>query len=440
MPREQVYPLTILLETIGALLRSLAIWFFTFPIVLILFFVRVGVIAYRWKDGVLFAADWGRIITQAAALPFVLWLVAGLLIGFFPIIYSLLTHYFWQDGLEVAESLGARKPTDRGELPKIQEVLRTLTAQGMGNKKAPKAWMIVDTPAINSFTIGRVIYLTRGLINSPHLGAAMAHELGHLHYEDGVWILALRRLTIPLPYWMGIDREVTAGGVVMGNEQHQVSITDDAKFYYKMKTLQMRIVLGLVCGGLGVMFTAQQWAGVWRVWDFDADKFAHNLGYGAQLLKLLQEWKEFDTAQPFYLRGRPYTAERIERLQDWSEKQARTEAAAIEAAARRQAEREALEASLAAVQEFTRRLLITLDDESKYNTLKELINPEGKVPSRSNSTWILDDLHKARSNGHRSPYIRLVDRIQRDFAELGIELDAEGNAAKTNSLTGTTSL
>ncbi len=55
---------------------------------------------------------------------------------------------------------------------------------------------MLDTPEPDAAVVGDTLMLSRGLFESPHLSAVLAHELGHLGTPDGRITAALNRLVI----------------------------------------------------------------------------------------------------------------------------------------------------------------------------------------------------------------------------------------------------
>lgn len=81
------------------------------------------------------------------------------------------------------------------------------------------------------------------------------------------------------------------------------------------KALQIKLWLAFWFGGLGLFFLGRQWARFWRTRDFFADNYAVQLGQADHLVEILRSYRHVDVAQPFLLSNRPYTAERLDRLQ-----------------------------------------------------------------------------------------------------------------------------
>jgi hypothetical protein len=63
----------------------------------------------------------------------------------------------------------------------------------------PQSWFVIDTPPPDAAVSGNTLMLSRGLLESDHLPAVIAHELGHLATPDGRLTAALNRLILPRP-------------------------------------------------------------------------------------------------------------------------------------------------------------------------------------------------------------------------------------------------
>lgn len=265
----------------------------------------------------------GYVFTEELNKKVVDTLLFAFLVGFMPILWSLLTLVVaeWASGRSEARKLGARRPTavlgeDQAINRALSELLETARQKGITLYKPLSVTpvMVIDNPLPNSYTVGRVMYLTSGVFKTPYVKTLLAHELGHLRARDGRLLLAMRRLIIPLAYWIGIDRNPKPIGSLGGGTTHRVEVGDDAALYYKMKTLTTRLQLSFWLGGLGLLFKAQDWADAWKIKDYRADRVACLLGEGLNLKQFLSEYHELETAQPYLPSGRPYAAERMEQI------------------------------------------------------------------------------------------------------------------------------
>lgn len=326
-----LYLLTLLIEGIGALARSVVYFFVSLVVLLPLYFlifsVRLGnyygplVNAFGVQTNQ-FGYDYTTWLVETGLLCLQISLSLGLILGFWPLLTSLFHILFpvTRSGagpIEV-ESLGAREPT-REELARILDALAQIrSAAGSRRSAAPSRWLVIDEASPDAYTIGSTVYLSRAAVESPHLSGIMAHEMGHIAHKDGDLILALRRFIVPLAYYIGIDRHPMPAGAVLktgAGLQSRVIRTEDEKIYYRFKALQIKLWLAFWCGGLGMFLLGRQWAAFWRERDHLADRYAVALGQEELLMDALTLYRHVDVAQPFLLTNRPYTAERLDRLQ-----------------------------------------------------------------------------------------------------------------------------
>ena len=326
---SDLYLLTFLVEVVSALVRSFLLYVPTFIALLplhVLVFMAIRDRYYGPIQGLFgpsdqYAYDNTRWVLEGAWLALRYNILAALLVGFWPILMSL-WHVIFPIGRTGAgsterEALGAREPT-RAELTKILDALGHIHAMAGGRVAAPSAWLVLDEPTPDAYTLGSTVYLSRAAIEGEHLPGIMAHELGHIAHKDGDLILALRRFIIPLAYFIGVDRHPLPGGAVQklgGGMHQQVLRGEDEKIYYRFHALQIKFWLAFWFGGMGLFLLGQHWAAFWRRRDFLADDYAVYLGQAEPLIEVLTMYRHVDVAQPFLLTNRPYTAERLDRLE-----------------------------------------------------------------------------------------------------------------------------
>ena len=161
------------------------------------------------------------------------------------------------------------------------------------------------------------MYVSRGAVESEYLPGILAHELGHVANKDGDLLLSLRQFIIPFAYFVGIDRQPLPAGAVTATGRSVYStqiVTDDSGLYYKVKALQIKLLMAFVFGGMGLLMLGREWARFWRERDLQADRFVKNIGQAEPLIQVLEKYQHTDVAQPFLLTNRPYTAERLHHL------------------------------------------------------------------------------------------------------------------------------
>lgn len=300
-----LYYQTLWWELWGAFLRFLVVFFIlmflTFPF---------GLAAALREPGELLD-NTGTLLAWFSLVGFVSFFVA-----YSPVFASLLTLLDPRVRVDstTVYSLGAREPT-RVELAKLIEALSLIQSRTKSTIRAPAGWFVVDSPFPNSYTIGNSIFLTRELINSEFLVGALVHELGHLQNGDGKRLLAIRHCVISLAYFMGIDQSPDPIGVVAGGSANQLTVRSaDERIVFRMLAWRARLILAFFFGGIGLITMAKQWAAYWRQQDIAADDFVIKSAFAPELTELLERFQTFDMAHPYLLSGRPYTAERIDRL------------------------------------------------------------------------------------------------------------------------------
>ncbi len=164
---------------------------------------------------------------------------------------------------------------------------------------------VLDDPLPNAVARGRVLLLSRALLQSDALVAVIAHELGHLESLDARLTEAIFRLRLwPRALYTSAftserrpaDHE-SAGGLLW---------------------LLCRTALSLALAGPGPRVLAPLWAAYWRAREYAADLHAADLGQAFELASHLTDYAQaLDAPRPGLLLNRavhPPVALRIERL------------------------------------------------------------------------------------------------------------------------------
>jgi Zn-dependent protease with chaperone function len=200
-----------------------------------------------------------------------------------PLVISLATLILPLGGWLWRQQSGGRAPSERERL--IYEDALAVLAHADPALRPPGRWFVLDEPALNAAAYANTLMLTRGLIDSGHLEAVLAHELGHLNSSDSRLAAALHRLTTP----------------------------PRRRLHFPLATLGF-----LFSGGLGAWLTRRPWAAYWRAREFAADEYAANLGQGPALARFLDTHAlENDLPVPFMWltpESHPYSEHRIDRL------------------------------------------------------------------------------------------------------------------------------
>lgn len=318
-----LYVYTFILEFVGAVARSVVTAILAtvalFPVYFLIFSINTS--SY-YRGSIASTFDGGAWLRENTIICMTISLVIGFGFGFWPLLTSLfhvvLPVMRSGSGPTERDTLGAREPT-RDEMETIIDTMQRIQAEsGKTIKKgAPSQWLVLDEPFPDAYTIGSTVYLTRAAIENDNLAGIMAHEMGHIAHKDGDLLLSLRRFIVPLAYWVGIDRQATAAGAVLGTGSTArlgSMQTEDEKIFFRFQSLKIKLWLAFWFGGVGLLLLGRAWAQFWRYRDFMADEYAVQLGQGDSLMSLLEIYRHIDVAQPYLLTNRPYTAERLDRL------------------------------------------------------------------------------------------------------------------------------
>jgi Zn-dependent protease with chaperone function len=224
-----------------------------------------------------------------------------------PIAWSLLGFLLPGRGRVWGRRLGIRRPSTEEEAA-IGDALDLLHSAAPG-LAAPARWAVLDDPLPSAAVRGRVVILSRPLIESVALAAAIAHELGHLDSLDGRITEALNRLSL----WDDPFSTAVAG------RREQPAPNPDPRGGVSWSLL--RLLARLTGGSIALRMLAPAWAAHWRSREYVADSYAGSLGQAEDLASHLR-----DLHQPLDLpptgilneREHPPLALRIERLLEHS--------------------------------------------------------------------------------------------------------------------------
>ena len=209
-------------------------------------------------------------------------IAVGDLLTVFPIAASLIA-IVWPNGAGwwAALRMGARTPSRR-EQRAYDDAITALTRTGVPFRTPARVY-ILDDNTLNASVLGDTLLLNRSLIDSEHLAAVIAHELGHLSRPDANMTVAINRLAF-LPAIL-----------------HRVPL------------------LGMLFSGeLGLRIVWIPWCAWFRQREFEADQFAARLGEADSLAQFLEtEALFFDRPVPFAFMSKnnhPPTEHRLDRL------------------------------------------------------------------------------------------------------------------------------
>jgi hypothetical protein len=171
-----------------------------------------------------------------------------------------------------------------------QDATELLQAQTRQRLTLPKSWFVLDTPTPDAAVCGETLMLSRALLESEHLPAVLAHELGHLATPDGRLTAAINRLVIlpPRP-----PRREQADYEQAGDRpQVELAIHDQRILLtilgIRLFTWILKKTLKFVNGGFGLWLTGPLWGAYWRRREYKADAYAAALGQADDLADFLE--------------------------------------------------------------------------------------------------------------------------------------------------------
>jgi Zn-dependent protease with chaperone function len=168
------------------------------------------------------------------------------------------------------QNLGGREPSER-ERRAYSDALDVLRHHTSTPLREPSGWFVLDTPQPDAAVCGNTLMLSRGLLESEHLPAVLAHELGHLATSDGRYTAALNRLVIHPPprtaeHEPDEQRRTT---FVVTNDSFLLTVTLVGILLWLLKKL-----VGFAKGGFGLALTGPFWGSYWREREYLADLHA----------------------------------------------------------------------------------------------------------------------------------------------------------------------
>jgi Zn-dependent protease with chaperone function len=207
----------------------------------------------------------------------------ALVVGYGPLAYSIALLVLPLDGWWWEQSVGGRVPSEREQL--IYEDAIEQLRRADPKLRVPRKWFVIDEEIENAAACGDTVMITRGLLDSGYLEAALAHELGHLNSSDARITAALNKITTP-PY-----RKVRRG---------------------------LNTLCFLATGAIGMWPLRAPWSTYWRSREHKADQYAANLGQAEALSEFLDARRAMiDLPIPFIWlteHSHPPTEHRVERL------------------------------------------------------------------------------------------------------------------------------
>lgn len=239
---------------------------------------ELPVIIMRMAFGVLIGAVIALVKTQSLAgaggdAKYAVWLTAWSVLA---LLTPLGGGWWWR------QNMGGRDPSQR-ERSAYEDAIDLLASQSQHPLRLPSSWFVIDTLQPDAAVCGHTLLLSRALLESEHLPAVLAHELGHLNSSDGKLTAALNRLVIhPPPRVKDMDpsqRQV----VVLSTDKLTMSIT-----LFGVLVWLARKAFMFAKGGFALRLLAPAWGSHWREREYEADQYAARIGQADELADFLE--------------------------------------------------------------------------------------------------------------------------------------------------------
>jgi Zn-dependent protease with chaperone function len=180
------------------------------------------------------------------------------------------------------QNLGGREPSGREQIA-YQDAIHHLRHRTPLLLREPSSWFVLDDPQLDAAVCGDTLMLSRGLLESGHLVAVLAHELGHLASTDGKLTAALNRLVIHAPPKPAEREPAKSSTVIVTDDRALLTVTFLGSLLW-----MLRKTIVFAKGGLGLRLTAPFWGVHWREREYTADRFAAGLGQADELADFLE--------------------------------------------------------------------------------------------------------------------------------------------------------
>ena len=222
-----------------------------------------------------------------------------------PLLWSILGFLLPGRGWVWGRRLGIRRPSDEEETA-IDDAFDLLRAVA---PELPTAcdYRVLDDPVPFAAVRGRIVILSRGVIECDSLAAILGHELGHVNTLDGRITEALNRLSLwddPLAL---SPTEGEGRGELISNPDPRGAIP----------WALIRFIARLTGGSVALRLLGPAWSAYWRSREYAADSYAGSLGRAEDLASYLRDQEQIldvPATGIFNERQHPPVALRIERL------------------------------------------------------------------------------------------------------------------------------
>lgn len=222
-----------------------------------------------------------------------------------PLLWSILGLLLPGRGWVWGRRLGIRRPSDE-EAAAIDAAFDLLRGVAPELPTAGE-YTVLDDPVPFAAVRGRIVILSRAVIECDALAAVMGHELGHVNTLDGRLTEALNRLSL----W----DDPLCLSPTEGDRGAEVARDQDPRG--AIPWALMRLVARLSGGGIALRLLAPAWAAYWRSREYAADSYAGSLGQAEDLAAYLRDQEQaldVPATGIFNERQHPPVALRIERL------------------------------------------------------------------------------------------------------------------------------
>jgi Zn-dependent protease with chaperone function len=191
---------------------------------------------------------------------------------------------------------GGREPSKREQLA-YDDAVEMLQANSEKPLPLPAHWFVIDSPQPDAAVSGDALMVSRGLLETDHLPAVLAHELGHLGSPDARLTAAINRLIVfSTPF---------RSGAAAARSRPQMELLPRLQYTPREDTdafdlepgltqalfgfLRLLFVVSLFAkGGLGLWLTGPFWGRYWRAREYHADQYAASLGQADELADFLE--------------------------------------------------------------------------------------------------------------------------------------------------------
>ena len=191
---------------------------------------------------------------------------------------------------------GGREPSKREQLA-YQDAVQLLQANSATPLPLPRHWFVIDNPQPDAAVCGDALMVSRGLLETDHVAAVLAHELGHLGSPDARLTTAINRLIVfSTPFRAGAAAE---------RSRPQIELVPRLQYTPRPATdvfdlepgltqalfgfLRFLFIVSLFAkGGLGLWLTGPVWGRYWREREYHADQYAASLGQAEELADFLE--------------------------------------------------------------------------------------------------------------------------------------------------------